>query len=75
MINQLSYTTNSNYVRLVMQVNTQEGFSIECIEGLLDIALANYQLLTKKHELNFSKLLEIWERDCSHTLPCWNLAA
>jgi hypothetical protein len=65
----------SNYSKLVMQVSAQGWLSLHYVENLMDMALHNYKLHCKKHELSYQQLLEIWERDCEPMLHDLDLTA
>lgn len=72
-------TTNtsqiSGFTILIERLCTAYTVLPEKIEGLLGTALNNYSLYPKRHEISYSKLLEIWERDCEPEMVYWSEAA
>jgi hypothetical protein len=65
----------SNYSKLLKQVSAQERLPFHYVENTLDMALHNYKLHSKKHDLSYGQLLVIWERDCEPMLHDFDLAA
>ena len=61
----------SGFVLLTKNLSRELGNSVESVEGLLGTALMNYGLFEGRHNISYSKLLEIWERDCEAEIYCF----
>jgi hypothetical protein len=65
----------SNFSTIVHRISNQQHLGVDHVDNLLEQALRQYKLHSKKHDLSYGQLLEIWERDCEPMLYDLDLAA
>jgi hypothetical protein len=68
-------SSQSNFSIITRRVAHRQYLAADEVSNLLEQALRQYKLHTKKHELPYQQLLEIWERDCEPMLHDLDLAA